>query len=322
MLTFFALLFCHALLSMQLRGITRRRMLLLGSSATAMALTHYFSAGAIVGAMAYTMIYLKGDVRKKAVIAISAGLFLALLVWGPVFWNTRTGLDAFPNFSMVSGNRFPWIVRGIITAPAQLFLDASANWSWQSSIPLALLAYAAPPLLARKSPEMLLWWLWILGAVGLLLAIDIVRGTTLVTVIRYLFITSPIIYIILATLLPDSWLGKLISCSALACAMIYGIDRFQIGHADTGLEEFSPSGRSIGRPTRCDCLCWYLRFRTRMWLFCPIALYAFMDSVGDILDGSPRRCRAAGARGSAARLDHRARSQVGDGEVFSRLVIS
>jgi hypothetical protein len=233
LLVFFALLFCHALLSIQLRGPTRRRAILLGGSAMAMALTHYFSAGAILGAMVYTMIRLTGKTRTTAFAAIAAGLLLAALVWGPFLWKIRGSFNAFPDFATASGNRLDSIARAVVTMPAQIFLEPGGSWNCLQALPLAIFVYVGPLLLARKSPEILLWWLWIVGTIGLLLAIDILRGTTLVGVIRYSFIISPAIFIIFATLLPEHWLGNLVSLGALTCAIIYGVDRLQIGPAPT-----------------------------------------------------------------------------------------
>ena len=55
----------------------------------------------------------------------------------------------------------------------------------------------------------------------------------MIGVIRYSFILSPAIFILLATLLPATWPGRLVSYGALACVAIYGLDRFQIGPAPT-----------------------------------------------------------------------------------------
>ena len=162
-LVFFSLLFCHALVSMQLRGPTSRRTLLLGASALAMALTHYFSAGAILGAILYAAICFKGQTRATALLATFAGLLLAALLWGPFLWKIRGSFDAFPNFATTPINRPAAIARALVTTPAQILLEPDGPWSCLQSLPLALLAYVAPLLLARRSPEMLLWWLWIVG---------------------------------------------------------------------------------------------------------------------------------------------------------------
>jgi uncharacterized membrane protein len=233
MLAFLGLLLCHVLVSIDRLGPSLWRMIVLGGSVAAMALTHYFSAGAIFGAAIYAMIRLRGSARTQTLIAMSAGLLLAALLWGPVFWQTRAVFEAFPNFSKVPGNRAIWIGRAIITAPAQLFLDAAGHWNWVQSIPLALLVYVASPLLSRRSPEMLLWWLWIIGVSGFLVTLDAARGTTLSGVIRYLFIESPAIFAVLATPLAPGRLGMFVPVLAMLCALICGIDRFEIGPEPT-----------------------------------------------------------------------------------------
>jgi drug/metabolite transporter superfamily protein YnfA len=81
----------------------------------------------------------------------------------------------------------------------------------------------------RKSPEMLLWWLWIVGTIGMLLAVDFYRNTLLIGILRYSFILSPAIFIILATFLPQHWLGRSVSYAALLGAILYGLDRLEVG---------------------------------------------------------------------------------------------
>jgi len=233
MLVFFSLLFCHALISIQFQGLTRKRTVLLGGSVMVMALTHYFSAGAILGAIVYIALRFTGKTRRTALVAISAGLLLAALIWGPVVWKIGGSFKGFQEFARTTGNRVDSISQAIITAPAQILLEPGGTWSSLQSLPLAVLIYIAPLFLSRRSPEMLLWWLWIVGTIGLLLAVDLLRGTTVIGVIRYSFILFPAIFIILATLLPGSRLGRFVSFAALLCVAIYGLDRFQVGPAPT-----------------------------------------------------------------------------------------
>lgn len=231
MLAFIGLVLCHALLSIERLGLSAWRLTVLGMSAAAMALTHYFSAGAILGAAVYAIVRLRGRSRRDALIAASAGLLLAAVLWGPVLWQTRGVFEAFPNFAKTPGNRALSIGQAILAAPAQVFLDARENWNWAQCIPLALLVYLAP-LLSRRSPEILLWWLWIVGTIGLLVAVDAARGTTLTGVSRYAFLVSPAVFAILATPLPGR-LGMLVPPAALLGAVIFGINRFAIGPLPT-----------------------------------------------------------------------------------------
>jgi hypothetical protein len=229
LLVLVSLLCCHALISMQFRGSTPRRRLLLGAAILAMALTHYFSLGAILAVLAYAVIALKGRVRKDALVSIGAGLLLAGLVWGPFLWKIRGSFNAYPDFARPSGNRVELITRAIVTAPAQVLLEPEGPWTNLECLPLALLAYVVPLLLAIRSREMLLWWLWIVGTIGMLVVVDLFRGTVLVGEIRYSFILSPVIFIVLVTLLPEGWPGNLVSPVFLSCVAIYGWGRFEAG---------------------------------------------------------------------------------------------
>jgi hypothetical protein len=229
MLVFFSLLFCHALISIQLRGVRPRRLVLLGASVLAMALTHYFSAGAILGAIVYIFIRFTGKSRRMSLISIGIALLIAAILWGPFLWKIRGSFDAFPNFARAPANKIQSIARAVVTIPAQVLFEPEGPWNCLQALPLALLVYIAPLLLMRKSPEMLLWWLWIVGTIGMLLAVDFYRNTLLIGILRYSFILSPAIFIILATFLPQHWLGRSVSYAALLGAILYGLDRLEVG---------------------------------------------------------------------------------------------
>jgi uncharacterized membrane protein len=229
LLVLLALLLATGLICVQQSGPTRLRLLWLAVATCALALTHYFSIGVTAAALLYAVFCLSGKARKRAAAAILLGLLVAALAWGPELVLMRHAMKLYANFYKLPNATWPWLWRAAITTPAQLFLGG--DWSWQSALPIAVLVYLMPPLLARRAPEMIFWWLWIAITIGMLLALDIARKSGMLTIIRYPFIISPAIYLILATGAAGRWQGKLIAGSALLCALIFGIDRFQVGFA-------------------------------------------------------------------------------------------
>src|SRR5690606_37520315 len=81
--------------------------------------------------------------------------------------------------------------------------------------------YVLPPFLWKRRPELRLPWIWLVGSVGLLLALDIARSTLHLTHLRYSFVASPAVYMLLCGIVaPMRWVRHLLpAAAALSCAL-------------------------------------------------------------------------------------------------------
>ena len=228
MLAFFGAGLCDALIAIERRGPSAGKLTALASATAALALTHYFSAGAIAGAGLFALISLKGRRRQAAMMAMAAGLLVAAALWGPVFWKTRHLYDAYQDFWKDPNTGIAQSGRAIAQIPIRLLLDPSIDWRWLAALPLAILVFVVPIFRFRKTPHLLLWWLWILGTVGAVAAVDLIHHSIMVGVLRYVFLASPAVYATLATILPGR-LGGAVATVMLLCATVYGLARLQAG---------------------------------------------------------------------------------------------
>ncbi len=228
MLVFFGALLCDALIAIDRTGPSPLKIAILAAAAMAMALTHYFSLGAILASLIYIAVRFRGRRRKLAIAAILAGLLLAAILWGPVLFNIWRQYSAYQNYTKGHTGGILELAQLILIIPLQLFLDPSHHWPWTAIIPLSLLIFVTPLFRFRRSPEMLLWWLWIICTIGMVAAIDLSRDSTLVAVVRYIFLSSPAIYAILATPLPGR-LGAMVPLLMFLCAIPFGLSRVQTG---------------------------------------------------------------------------------------------
>jgi hypothetical protein len=244
MLTFFGAVLCDALIAIERRGPSAIKLAAIGCATGALALTHYFATGAIVGAGIYTLISLRGRSRKAAIFAMGAGLLIAAVAWGPVFWKTRHLYDAYQDFWKDPGAGIELSGLAIAQIPIRLLLDPSADWEWLTALPLAALVYFVPVFRFQKQPHLLLWWLWILGTVGVVAAVDMVHYSTMVAVLRYVFLASPAVYAILATILRGR-LGAAAAGVILLCTAVYGLARLQVGPQQA--EDWKTMARLIDR---------------------------------------------------------------------------
>jgi len=228
MLIFLGLILCDVLIAIDRRGPSGWKLAVLGCATGALALTHYFSLGAILGAAVFVMTRRGVRWRKPAILAMAAGLLFAVVLWGPVFFKTRHLYDAYQDFWKDPDAGLRQSALAIVKIPIRLLLDPLQGWRWFTAVPLAVLVFAVPPLRLRKSPDILLWWLWTIGTIAVIAIVDLVHHSTMVGVLRYVFLASPAVYAILATIIPGR-IGGITAAVLVLCAAVYGASRVQAG---------------------------------------------------------------------------------------------
>jgi len=93
------------------------------------------------------------------------------------------------------------------------------NW-----IGACVVAYLLPLALLRKYPQVLLWWLWVVGVIGLLVIYDSINHARLLATIKYVSLASVALYALCATPLPiQRWrwvLAYMILAGALTATIL------------------------------------------------------------------------------------------------------
>jgi hypothetical protein len=231
LLALVGLLACHALFRIERQGASPARLFQLGLFASAMALTHYFSLGALLAIVVYVFLRFRGPDRRKTVAILCASAMFVLIVWGPFLWQQRQQyLRPQPWSFEPGGTAFtPWI-RSAAIPSALLYgrIEDTLNW-----IAPGIIAYLLPLLLLRRYPQILLWWLWIVGIVGSLVIYDAIHHGRLLATIRYVSLASGALYAICAFPIPvlKSWRWA-VPCLVLASTAIATVQRIQEGPPD------------------------------------------------------------------------------------------
>jgi hypothetical protein len=222
MLAFIGLVLCKSVALIDQKGLSRVRVLLLGVSTLCLAMTHYFALGAIAAVGLYALIRFDGSKRRVVVSTLVVSMLLAAVVWGPIAWKTRHNYIAGPDFGL-SGEP---LLSTIVEPPGQLVVgDAPGRLIFYG---FAFLVYVLPLLRMRKRPQLFFWWLWTIGSIGFVVAIDLVRGSQFAGISKYIIVASFGVYLLLAASLERGW-GKLSSLTALFAAAMFGIARWQTG---------------------------------------------------------------------------------------------
>lgn len=231
LLALLGLLACHALFRIERRGASTGRLFVLGLWTAATALTHYFSFGALLAIFCYAWIRLRGNDRRKTIAALVASAIFVLLVWGPFFWGQRQQFLSSQSWlrDTIGSAAAPFV--RLAAAPSALLFgrfENPINW-----IAPAIIAYLLPLVLLRRYPQVLLWWLWIVGIFGTLLVYDCIHHDRMLGTIRYISLASVGFYAVCAVPIPSlkSW-RWLVPALMLASAAVAAAQRLQEGPPD------------------------------------------------------------------------------------------
>ncbi|MDP9172434.1 MAG: glycosyltransferase family 39 protein [Planctomycetota bacterium] len=224
------LLMCQAMALIFQRGASTGRAIWLGFLTALMALTHYFAVGAIAGLTIYAAIIFRGRDRGRVLTALVIAGLVDVCAWGPKIWASRQLMRDETVIFLLDSLTGIWHHTTVgISAPCRLLLEAY-RVNWFAAAPVAVFVFLLPLLNLRRSPDTLMWWLWVVGSLGFLWAWDVSRGTMMLSYLRYIFIASPGIYALLAT--PAPQLGKLrwaLPILMLFCTICYCSTRVHDG---------------------------------------------------------------------------------------------
>jgi uncharacterized membrane protein len=226
MLAFIGLFLWRSLIVIEQKGGSRIRLTALALGVMGLALTHYFSLGVIAAVALYARLRLRGGNRRSVLPVIAGCLLLFAVIWGPFAWMSRHEYIAGPDF----GKTGAALSAAIIEVPRKLVFWELGDPAGKTMTAwaLAVLVYLSPAFRIGKDPKLLAPWLWVIGGVGFVVAVDIVGHTQFVDTPRYTFLCSPACYLILAT----PWgkgVGRLLPPALLLATILFGLDRWQSG---------------------------------------------------------------------------------------------
>jgi len=194
-----------ALVRIDRRGPTRWRELSLVLCVLAMALTHYFSLGAILALTIYAAVRLRGRTRMRVAACFAvAAVVWAILAAPTALRQSRNIADPQQTFFLADDapNRVIGNLQRLGALPVRYFTEPMSH-----SLPAAAItggiALLLMPLLAVRRRDLALWPLWLWLTILPLLLLDVARGTQHLTYIRYTLLASPALYGIVAALLFD-----------------------------------------------------------------------------------------------------------------------
>ena len=189
----------NALVRLEMGDPAQRRrwwmwQVVLGVMLVAMALTHYFAAGALLSVGVYVLIRLRGRRLRDTLFTLGMSGVVFLVAWGPSMWAQRhTTSFAF----LENPHQRPALVTmaRVDQLPVRYLVDA--DWRpWLPGAGVVLLVGGA--LLAwKRDRRLLLPLIWLAGTAGFIMLLDIARSTQHVYLTRYTVLASPALYLLI-----------------------------------------------------------------------------------------------------------------------------
>jgi len=202
MLIFLCLAAADSLLRIERRGPTWPRLALLALALAGAELTHYFAAPAIGVLGIYAMIRLRGRDLRRTLGALVAAAVIILVAWGPWFYRQiHTFPSLAPDFLI---DHSPHHLRDTLgrlsLLPGQFFLGEIFMRVYPA-VGIAVGTFAVLLWLAAcfsRRPDALLWSLWLIGIVGSMVLVDVLRHAVFLYYLRYTILASPALYALVA----------------------------------------------------------------------------------------------------------------------------
>jgi hypothetical protein len=197
---------CSAMARLSTLGPNWRRAGALSLCTLALALSHYFAAGALFGLGLYALLRLRGRMLAMALGAFAVAGCIFCVVWLPQLseqmGNTSYAflIDRGPHPKLSTLERLAVSPLRMLSAAPDAYPLRAAAWAGSACV------LVLPLLLLRRMASIRLPYLWMVGALAMPAALDLARGTMHMFWPRYVILASPGLYLLLAA--PAGWMRE------------------------------------------------------------------------------------------------------------------
>jgi hypothetical protein len=176
-----------------------RAAIALGFCVLAMMLIHYFAVGGAIAIAVYVCMRFRGKKLRLALAVLTIAAIVFAIVWLPFMWRQREAMHAAD--SWLSENSPQHVM---------LTLVRLAVWPWKSAVNyvgdqpwpyLSALVLILPIFMLRRRPSLLMWYLWVWCTLGLLVVLDLARGTKHLSFARYVSLAAPGMFVLFTAML-------------------------------------------------------------------------------------------------------------------------
>lgn len=183
-----------ALAAIERAGPTWPRLLTLGGSVLGMALTHYFAAGALLAISAYAAFDLKDATRRRVLATLAFAGTAYVVSWVPFLSLAEIGRDK--NLWLYETWCLVCFAGRLLRLPAGYLGGEAAHLAKWAPF-LGLVVWPGVVWLSVRRRDLRPWTFWLLGTVGALAALDVVRSSLHLWMVRYTLLAAPALFAVL-----------------------------------------------------------------------------------------------------------------------------
>jgi uncharacterized membrane protein len=255
LLTLMALCAADALLRIERSGPSFGRAIALLASLLGMLFTHYFALPAIVAMGVYAVVRLRGRSRGVALLTVAVAAAVFTAAWGPMIPRQAAAFAAnsapgvYGDSSAVA-DHFRLTLHDLATAPLRLLFDPRPDNALVAVLSGSVLAL--PWLVLRRSPQLLLWAIWLTAVIGFALVLDLTRSTRHLSMVRHFILAGPALCAILPQLVGDTRRPLLANgfpaLLSLCCAAALGLTYTRPAVRLSGIAELLADAHGTNEP--------------------------------------------------------------------------
>jgi hypothetical protein len=188
-----------ALLRIQKFGVTRFRIAWLFTAALALPLLHYMAATSLLAMIVFAAISLRGSTRIDVLICFAAVAGAYAILWGPELFGQHKLIVAGTSWMVPDGPQSFLHTMGQVAGVYVRFLVEPRSREMMEAVG-GIAVLVVPPLLLRRFPQLLLWWLWLVVPVAFALVIDLCFQRRSLTIVKYTLVAAPALYLLIGLL--------------------------------------------------------------------------------------------------------------------------
>ena len=250
-----ALLCLLALVRIRRFGVTGFRIVWLFTTALALPLMHYLSATTLLAMVVYAAIGLRGPTRR-GVLGCFAAVFVAYaILWGPQLLGQRHIIATGTSW-LIDTSKHPLLETMESLAGICVRFLVEPRIGKMAAVAGGVAALIVPPVLFRRIPQLLLWWLWLVFPIAAVLLIDLFFHRRSLGLVKYTLAAAPALYVMIGMLAVSriwsgAWVrGAVASIPALAilCCLLCLPDVYTTDMPDW--REFARFVRSASAPSQ------------------------------------------------------------------------
>jgi 4-amino-4-deoxy-L-arabinose transferase-like glycosyltransferase len=234
------LLVIAVLLRIERAGVSKGKLIALGGSLLGLMLTNYYGLGAAIAMLIYAMWMLSGTTRWKVFAAFVISGLIYALVWGPMLLQQRDALAKWHPPADPLANPMSLVMKRVGVAPLRQ-LVGTAYESPAVSLTTAA-AIAGIFLLTFNRRDLRIWWMLLIGALGLVFLHDCFSGHSHLFMPKYALLALPAICLLIPAAI--SQCGKL--PMNLRNAMLAAILALCIWHVPQAFAPYRGQARDPG----------------------------------------------------------------------------